>query len=205
MGMNFKRFDDQQETAIKFAHKAIKLDPKCQHGYQALARSYFLARNKVGVVSASEQCYAINPRAASFSARLGTFLIYAGEFERGASVLKESLKSNPYFPWASSLALSFYHYHRNEFDLSKEWAEKTDMPRFPWVCMLKAASLAQLGQMERAKKEIELLLVLKPDITVIGKSYVGTFILDENLVDNIIVGLEKTGLVININLLPVAG
>ena len=199
VGMNFERLNDQRETAIILAHKAIKIDPKCQHAYQALARSCFLARNKEGVVSASEQCFALNPRAAGFSARVGTFLIYAGEFERGASILKKSLKSNPYFPWASSLALSLYHYHRNEFHLSEEWAERTDMPQFPWVCMIKAASLAQLGQMERAKKEIEQLLILKPDITVLGKPYIGSFILDENLVDDIIVGLEKTGLVINTN------
>jgi TolB-like protein len=203
-GMNFKRLDDQQETAITLAHKAINLDPKCQHAYQALARSCLLGHNKDGVVSASEQCYALNPRAASFSARVGTFLVYAGEFERGASILKESLKSNPYFPWTSSLALSLYHYHRNEFHLSEEWAERTDMPQFPWVCMIKAASLAQLGRMEESKKQIELLLTLKPDITVLGKPYIGSFILDENLVNDIIVGLEKTGLIINSNPLLVS-
>lgn len=196
VGMNFKRVEDQQETALTFANKAIKLDPKCQHGYQALARAHFLTRNKAGLVTASEQCYALNPRATSFSARIGTFLIYAGEFERGASILNESLKSNPYFHWASSLALSFYHYHRNEFQLSKECAERTDMPQFPWVLMLKAASFAQLGKMEEAKKQIELLLTIKPDITVLGKPFIGSFILDEELVESIIAGLEKTGLVI---------
>ncbi len=197
--LGFKRVNGQKETSIRYANKAIKLDPLCQHAHQALARAYFLTRNKTGIISASEQCLAINPRAASFAARVGVFLIYAGEFERGAAILKESLKSNPYFQWVSSLALSLYHYQRNEFQEAKEWAEKTDMPQMPWVHILKTASLAQLGEMEEVKKEIELLLVLKPDISVLGKSYIGSFILDESLVDGIIAGLEKTGLVIQAN------
>jgi hypothetical protein len=52
---------------------------------------------------------------------------------------------------------------------------------------------------EEAKKEIEKLLISKPDIIVFTKAYIASFILDENLVDNIIVGLEKTGLVIQTN------
>ena len=195
--MGFKRIDAQKETSFIFANKAVKLDPLCQHAHQALARACFLTRNKNGIVSASEQCFAINPRATSFCARIGVFLIYAGEYERGASILKESLKSNPYFQWVSSLALSLYHYHRNEFQEAKEWAEKTDMPQIPWVHLLRAASLAQLGRMEEAKMEIEMLLVLKPDITVFSKPYIGSFILDESLVDKIVSGLEKTGLIIN--------
>jgi len=198
--MGFKRIDAQKETSIIFANKAVKLDPMCQHAHQALARAYFLTRNKAGIVSAADQCFAINPRAASFSATIGVFLICVGEFERGASVLKESLKSNPYFQWISSLALSLYHYHRNEFQEAMEWAEKTDMPQLPWVHILRTASLAQLGQMKEAEKEFELLLVLKPDITVLGKSYIGSLILDECLVENIITALEKTGLVFQTNI-----
>jgi tetratricopeptide (TPR) repeat protein len=197
--MGFKRLDDQKEIALTLANKAVKLDPMCQHAYQALARACFLTGNKSGVVSASERCYALNPRAASFSARVGVFLIYAGEFERGASILKQSLMANPYFPWVSSLAFSLYHYHRQEFQVSWNWAEKADMPQIPWVNLIKAASMAQLGKLDQAKKEIEMLLVLKPDIAVLGRPYIGSFILDENLVDNIIAGLEKVGLVVQSN------
>ncbi len=193
--MGFKRLDNQQEAAFILANKAVKIDPLCQHAHQALARSFFLTRNKGGVISASERCYALNPRSAWFAARIGVFLIYTGEFERGASILKESLKSNPYFPWMSSLAFSLYHYHRKEFLESWDWAEKVDMPHVPWVSLLKAASLAQLGDLEKAKKEVEQLLMAKPDITVLGKPYIGSFIFDESLVDSIISGLEKTGLV----------
>jgi hypothetical protein len=49
--------------------------------------------------------------------------------------------------------------------------------------------------MEEAKKQVELLLALKPDITILGKSFIGSFILDEGLIDDIVEGLEKTGLV----------
>ena len=95
----------------------------------------------------------------------------------------------------SSLAFSLYHYSRKEFQESWDWAEKVDMPQVPWVSLLRAASLAQLGKVEEAKIEIEQLLVLKPDITILGKTFIGRYIFDERLVDSISEGLEKTGLV----------
>jgi len=37
---------------------------------------------------------------------------------------------------------------------------------------------------------------------MLGRAYIGTFILDENLIDKIITSLEKTGLVINNQTIP---
>jgi len=192
--MGFLRRDDQMAAAIKSANLAVKLDPLCQHAYQALARTYVMMRNKAGAVAASEKCIALNPRAANFTARIGVFMIYVGEYERGANILKTSLHINPYFPWMSAVALSLYHFHRNEFHESKEWAEKVDMPQMMWAQILKVAALAQLGEMEEAKREIDAVLVQKPDLTILGRTYIGNFILDEDLIDKIIASLEKTGL-----------
>jgi TolB-like protein/Tfp pilus assembly protein PilF len=195
--MDFFRLDDQIEKAIKFAKRAINLDPLCQHAYQALARAHFFTRNKAEVVLASEKCIALNPRAANFTARIGVFMIYAGEYERGAEVLKQSLKSNPYFPWMSSMALSLYHYQRGEFQESREWAANIDMPQLPWVYLLKVASLGQLGRMEEAKKYMAQLQELETPQLTLRKSYIGRFILDEDLIDKIVSGVEKAGLMID--------
>jgi len=194
--MGYKRLENQTATALTMANKAVNLDPSSQHGYQALALAYFLTRNKAGVISTSEKCLALNPRAVTFSARIAVFLIHAGEYERGVKILKESLN---FFPWISSIAFSLYHFHRKEFQESWNWAEKVDMPLIPWVNLIKAASMAHLGKLDQAKKEIEILLVLKPDITILGRPYMDSFLLDESLVDNIIAGLEKIGLVIQVN------
>ncbi|HEV8512662.1 MAG TPA: hypothetical protein VGQ59_05280, partial [Cyclobacteriaceae bacterium] len=198
--MGYKRIGDQAETALSIANKAVKLDPSSQHAYQALACAYFLARDKMKVISACDKCIALNTRAVTFSARIAVFLIYAGEYERGAKILKESLELNPFFSWmSSSIAFSLYHFYRKEFQESWNWAEKADMPLIPWFSLIKASSMAQLGKFDHAKKEIEILLVTKPDITVLGRTYISSFVLDESLVDNIIASLEKIGLIIEAN------
>ena len=102
----------------------------------------------------------------------------------------------------AAVALSLYHFQRNEFHESKVWAEKIDVPLIPWALILRAAALAQLGALEEAKKQVEKVFAQKPDITMLGRAYIGTFILDENLIDKIIASLEKTGLVINNQTIP---
>jgi tetratricopeptide (TPR) repeat protein len=193
--MGYRRLGDQTETAISMANKAVKLDPSSQHAYQALACAYFLTRDKMKVISACDKCIALNTRAVTFSARIGIFLIYAGEYERGVKILRESLELNPFSP-LPSVAFSLYHFQRSEFLESWNWAEKADMPLIPWFSLIKAASMAQLGKFDHAKREIEILLITKPDITVLGRTYISSFVLDEELVDNIIASLEKIGLVI---------
>lgn len=193
--MGYRRLGDQAETALFMANKAVKLDPSSQHAYQALACACFLTRDKMKVISACDKCIALNTRAVTFSARVAIFLIYAGEYERGVKILRESLELNPFSPMPS-VAFSLYYFQCKEYQESWNWAEKADMPLVPWVSLIKAASLAQLGKFDHAKKEVEILLITKPDITVLGRTYISSFVLDEELVDNIITSLEKIGLVI---------
>jgi TolB-like protein len=194
ISMGFNQLENQKEIAVNYAKRAVKLDPKSQHAYQALARAHFMTHNKAEVISACEKCIALNPRAVSYAARVGGMLIHVGEFERGASLLKESLLLNPFFPWMSSIALSLYHYQRNEFQESREWAAKVDMPQIPWVHLLKVACLGQLDRLDEAKIHIGKLLILKPTISALGKPHLSDYILHEKLVDKLIVGLEKAGL-----------
>jgi hypothetical protein len=60
--------------------------------------------------------------------------------------------------------------------------------------MLKAASYAQLGQTEAAAIAMDDLLALVPEVGILGKPFIGRYILDDALVDKIIDGLSKTGL-----------
>lgn len=194
--IRFARIDDQLEAAIQFAKKAVNLDPLSQHAFQAVAVSNLIGRNKAEAILAAEKCIALNPRAATFSAGMGVILIFAGEFEKGAKVLRESLLLNPFFPWMHALAFSLYHYHKNDFESAKVWAEKMEMPGIPWSSMLTAASHAQLGQAQAAAIAADKLIELVPDISSLGKPYIGRFILDDSLVDKIIAGLGKAGLTI---------
>jgi TolB-like protein len=192
--MRFNRIEKQIDVAIQYAKKAVSIDPLSQHAFQALAVGKLMGRNKAETIAAAEKCIALNPRASNYTAAMGSVLIFAGEFERGAKVLRDSLSLNPFFPWMHALAFSVYYYNKNEFELAKVWAEKMEMPNIPWSPILKVASYAQLGQTEAAAIAVDDLIALVPEVCILGRPFLGSFILDDNLVDKIAAGLEKTGL-----------
>lgn len=194
--MGFIRVEDQIDVAISYSKKALSLDPLSQPAYQALSVCYLLSQNKTEHLKAVEKCIALNPRAASHVGIMGAHLIFSGEFEKGARILRDSLELNPFLPRYHALGFSLYYYNNNDFEEAREWAQKMDMPHVPWCVLLQAASLGQLGRTTDAKKLLEKLLTLVPDIGLQGKPLIGSFILDDGLVNKMIEGLEKAGLVI---------
>ncbi len=74
---------------------ALRLDPHCQHAYQAMAFNMLIQRKSEECVRTLEEGLSLNPKSAEYRGAMGAFLIYSGNFERGIEMLDQVIKLMP--------------------------------------------------------------------------------------------------------------
>ncbi len=190
----FKKMENPREEGLKCARRAVSLDPACQHGYQSLAWVYLFYHNKEECLKAVDQCIAINPNASGIVGGMGFALTCAGEFERGFELLNDSIEHNPYSPWWFNGGYVFYFLHKKNYREALRSAEKINRPDLFWDPLLKAAILGHLNREEEAAGNLKLLYQLLPDAGNQVKNIIESFLLSQDLNNEILEGLKKAGL-----------
>ncbi|MEP0131900.1 MAG: hypothetical protein ABJJ25_00860 [Eudoraea sp.] len=129
--------------------------------------------------------------------RLGSFAIYLslfGEWVKGKELMDRILENNIDIPmWLYGITC-LYFYKGEEYELALREANKYQMPMFYWGPLLRAAVHGQLKQKEAALKNIEDLLIIRPDFKQRGRYLITRFIKEDSLVLHVIEGLSKGGL-----------
>jgi tetratricopeptide (TPR) repeat protein len=182
------------EEGLKCAMRAIKMDPDCQHAYQALAWAHLFHHNREECLKAAEQCININPNASDYVGAMGFVMICAGEFDRGFVLLNESIRNNPFGPWWYNTGFAFYFMREKNYAQALYWSEKMDREDLLWDPLMKAAALGHLARGEEAGKNICKLLQLLPDAADRVKEITESFLLSPELNKEIFDGLKKAGL-----------
>jgi len=184
------------EEAMKCAHRAIEIDPLCQHAYWALTWINLFLHNRRECLQSIEKCLSLNPKAVTVMGSMGWALILAGEFERGVKLMEDSIKLNPYYPWWFNAGYSFYHYHRQDYQQALDWADKWNKPDIIWEPIIKAACLGKLELQDEAQEQLNRILVLQPDFLKDPNKFLGSFFLSKEFVNNLEDGLVKAGLAV---------
>ena len=192
----FKTVENPAQEGLKFALRAVEIDPNCQHGYQALSWAYLFHQEREKCLTAVQRCLAVNPHASDRTGAMGFVLICAGEFEQGYELLNGSILQNPYFPWWFNTGFYFYFLHKKEYAEAWRWAEKINLPSLFWDPLQKAAVLGHLGQKVEASRQIELLKMLLPDTSIQAKNGIESFLLSSRLKNELLEGLRMAGLMV---------
>ena len=192
--LDFGNIENPLEEGLKCATRAVKIDPACQHAYQALAWVYLFYHNREECLKAAEQCIDSNPNASDYVGAMGFVLICAGEFEKGFALMNDSVRHNPYGPWWYNTGFAFYFMHKKNYSQALYWSEKMDREDLLWDSMMKAAALGHLARDEEAEKNISKLLDLLPDAADRVKDITESFLLSPELNKEIFDGLKKAGL-----------
>jgi TolB-like protein len=190
----FKQNVNPAAEGLKCALHAVSIDPNCQHAYQALAWAYLFHHKRGESLKAADQCIALNPNAADRVGAMGFVLICAGEFERGYVLMNDSILHNPYCPWWFYAGFVFYFLHKKDYLKAFHCAEKVDVPELFWDPLLKAAALGQLNRTDEAGKNLKLLTQLVPNAASQVKEIIESFLLSQDLHNEILEGLRKAGL-----------
>ena len=190
----FKKIKNPLEEGLKCALRAVNVDPKCQHAYQALAWIYLFYHNREECLKSVDQCITINPNAADVWGAMGFVLICAGEFDRGFILLQDAIQHNPYGPWWFNAGFVFHSLYKKDHQSANHWIEKIDMPQLLWDPMLKACIQGHLNRIEEAGKNLKLLNQMLPDPANQVKNIIESFLLSNDLNKEILAGLKKAGL-----------
>ena len=190
----FKKIENQAEEGLKCALHAVSIDPNCQHAYLVLAWAYLFHHKREESLKAAEQCIALNPNAADMVGAIGFVFICAGEFEKGYELLNDSILHNPYCPWWFYAGFVFYFLHKKDYQEAFNCAEKIDVPELFWDPLLKTAALGQLNHIEDAGRMLNQFTQLMPDAHVQVKNTLESFLLSQDLNNEILEGLRKAGL-----------
>ena len=196
--LDFGNIENPLEEGLKCAMRAVKIDPDCQHAYQALAWVHIFHHNREECLKAAEQCININPNASDYVGAMGFVMICAGEFDRGFALLNDSIKHNPYGPWWYNTGFAFYFMHKKNYTQSLYWAEKMNREDLLWDPLMKASALGHLASDEEAAKNICRLLQLLPDAADRVRDITESFLLSSELNEEIFSGLRKAGLNIKV-------
>jgi TolB-like protein len=191
--MGFNPKPEPLERALQAARRAVELDSAGHRGYQALALVLFNRKEIQGFRTAAEKAIALNPIDGCNVAQLGSYIAYAGEWERGCAFVEKALRLNPNHPGWFWFPLFFNAYRQRDYRGALNFALKINLPGFYATHIALAAVYGQLGQLAEAARAVQELLKLSPNVGLIARpALMRRF--DSEMTEHLIDGLRKAGL-----------
>jgi TolB-like protein len=182
--------DKSLDKAIAYAKLAIKLDPASQQAYQALAITFLLQRNREECAQTLKRGLAVNPKSTDFQGGMGAVLIFAGEFELGATLVRKAIELSPNLPWWQIFSLSYYHYQRKDYQETLQLINRMEI-EIIWIQIIKAACYVELGRTDEAKAILRQLKAAFPTIDLSQPGALNQFFYSEVIVEGLSAGLRK--------------
>jgi TolB-like protein len=157
--------DVYRQQAVEFARKAVALDPNDAGCRWILGMMLAYERQWPESDAEFAAALALDPSHADAWAEMSDLAVVSGRSVDGLEHIRKAFRLNPYPPSWYYLLLGQAHYALRQYDsaieiLRKEETYRTGSRRFL------AASLAQLGRLEEARREAELFLVSNPHFTI---------------------------------------
>ncbi len=190
----FEQMEDPLGRALRAARKAVELDPTNSVAHLVLALASFFRRDFGVFHSAAERAIALNPRDAGAIGQLGILISYTGDWDGGLRITRKAMKLNPHHPGWFYFSEFYDHYRKQEFEPALVSAQKINMPGHALFHAAVAAAAGQLGLSQEAKVAAGELLEVFPDIGEKARSMYAVWNFSEELIDELIDGLEKAGI-----------
>jgi tetratricopeptide (TPR) repeat protein len=169
----------------------LKLNPVSQHGFVTLGMAQIFLDNKEAALDALEHARSLNPAASGQLGIIGCLMITAGEYERGLSLLTESMEMNKNFPSVFYLFAGLCHFKQNNYVTALMILEKTGMSEEPLNILLHISLLVQMGR----KPDAEILAKSAGDLALnkvwMSRAYISRFLLDTELVEQLTRGFKS--------------
>jgi TolB-like protein/Tfp pilus assembly protein PilF len=184
---------DSLDDALQSAQRAVDIAPTNHKAYQALAWVRYFRKEFQPSQKAGERAITLNPMDGGALVYVGQTIAFAGDWERGCSLVLRATQLNPnhagwywYTPFLNA-------YRKNDYRAALDFALKINMPGFPLACIALAAAHGQLGEADPAQCALRELLKLRPNYASLARGELRK-IWDDQLVEDLIDGLRKAGL-----------
>jgi TolB-like protein len=173
--------EDMEEAVRRsesLAKRALALDDPGAHAraYASLAATYALSQRLDEALRAADRALELNPSDyLSYDTR-GAVLLWLGKIEEAIAAKETALRFNPRPEPGSAVgfALAYYIAERHREALALADAVLARAPENVFLHAVRAASLAQLGEMEDARRAAERVRALSPffQVEVFGSRFI---------------------------------
>lgn len=186
---------DWAELSRAAANRAIGLDPDNPDAHYALAiLTQMTSQDLVEFRNFAERAVKLNPNDAFVLADLGTWMGYAGEWEKGKEWVARAMLLNPKHQSWIYQVWHLDHYLKGEYQESRDAALKMNLPGNYMVQASLTAAYAMNGEQEKAEKSLAHLLELRPDYPDDPRAPFRTRGMPVELIEGLMEGLRKAGL-----------
>jgi TolB-like protein/class 3 adenylate cyclase len=182
------------DRAVTAGRKATELDPANQTAHWFLARSLFFQHELGQFLVEAERAIELNPNNAAVTAAAGSYLSWAGQWERGKALIEQALAVNPHPPGWYYFPLFYYHYRVGDFEAALTEAESINVPTIFWNHVVLAAGYGQLSRQAEAATAAERLLAVYPDFEANAFNEFRKYNFSDELSALMADGLRKAGL-----------
>jgi TolB-like protein/Flp pilus assembly protein TadD len=159
------RYNEQpgaSEKALRYALRAVEIDPQSGYAYYALADTSFFNMDTHGFKTATLRSIELNPWDTDALAMLGIYTMFSGDWDSGRKMVDRAIELNPNAPGWYWFGGCWYHYFRKEFDLALTFARRANMPQYHAYHGFLAIVLADMGRIDEARENFERWLALFP-------------------------------------------
>ncbi len=184
------------DRALTAARRGVELDRANQFAMVALAQTHFFRQDLAAFGPAAERAMALNPLNTDALGILGLEIVHTGEFERGTTIVRRAMELNANHAGWMHFAPLWNHFHKGEYELALECANRVDVPGLFWPFLVMASACGHLGRRIEAAAAVRDLLALDPEFAAHARSNIGTWHFASGLMDPILEGLRKAGLAI---------
>jgi TolB-like protein len=183
------------DLARNAANQAIALDPDNANAYYALAiLTQMTSQDLVEFQNFSDKAISLNPNDAFVLADLGTWMGYAGQWEKAKEWVSRSMQLNPKHQSWLWQTWHLYHFLIGEYAKSRDMALKMNLPDNYMVQASLSAAFAMNGEQEKAEKTLAHVLELRPNYPEDPRAPFRARGMPVELIEGIMEGLRKAGL-----------
>jgi TolB-like protein/DNA-binding SARP family transcriptional activator len=165
--------DDPEESlrkAEELSRRAIEIDASEPWGFVTLGLIYQTKGENARGLPLFEKAHALNPNDYYVKEALGYALTYSGSAEHGVKVLEQAEQLNPYHTEEHPRILGgAYFFARRYQDALAALNRITNREHSPIYWLYKAATHAQLQQLDEARAAVAEALKLDPELTLEGE------------------------------------
>ncbi len=188
---------DWAELSRQAANRALELDPDNANAYYVLAILTQMTSQDSGEFRTyAERSIALNPNDAFVLADLGTWMGYAGQWQKAKEWVGRSMLLNPrHQSWLHQV----WHldaYRQGKYAESRDYALRMNLPGNYMVQASLAAAYAMNGEQDRAEQTLARVLELRPDYADDPRAPFRARGISPELIEQLMLGLEKAGLAV---------
>jgi adenylate cyclase len=157
---------DPIDRAFDLATRAVELNPSSTAAHRALALAHFY-RHEIGdFAEHADRALSINPHDPQTLGQLGSYLVMAGKYERGAALIHKAYALNPNLPDWYNLSLAMERAIAGDFEVSLALTHKVKDPSNYIVPLMRIIYLAKLDRVDETGPEKERLEELYPGYSI---------------------------------------